>query len=429
MAGVPVAFLARTLKAIERRKSFAANAPCTDTNFNCHTALAEEILVQAGLFDMRIAGVTALGRAFLKATRERLARTAALSLLRQLLEAADGYNRSMDRCDDIEQIWLFGSLATDSETVGDINLAIFHTPLAPPGHEEVQCHDTEERIRILPANPTSPASAQLQRLLGDGDLFGAPPDPAYNVLHNPDDLVAMATPCMLVFTRESGIVQAPTPLSKHPKAASRLATMPPELTRADSDQLLSWRPVLQPLRANWGCDARGVWGQSRRVYAPDPATIGFYNDGGLGRLESANRDAVVILSHDDWRYFADRGLPQPPETFDGRFRALIHASGIFLELQRTITVIDDVTLEYTLSLSNCHKYRIYANNVKNINYINQIIGHYLAAVVHADTLCTKAFSPKTELIHYYTNMAGFEVIQAEMRSWTEILIETNGLGS
>jgi hypothetical protein len=427
IAGVPVTTLKAILNSIERTNTFRSAIELRSIGASqCDNAIAVEAAVHAGLIDPDRATLTHLGYAVLgSSSKARIPRHKAMELLRSLLTAAERCNADPDRSYDITEIWLFGSLMRSAGTVGDIGLAVKWE--GRPGTTlKERDHRTMARFHQLYPDAGWIEVWDMAKRLQDRDLFGERRASAYVVHRGIETIIAMAEPCMKVFSLADGIVAGPVPLQRHPDADTRDNSIRPRVTEEDRDRLLALRPSPRPLPANWSCMRSGYWSPDLRTFSLDPAKSGHYH---VARLltdfEKGKHRDLRIYARDDIRQLAEP-IPAPlADTFNGRELALIVTDFKKLALQRSMDITPDGAIIYNIALN---EYALPGQSppklrAAEVTAYEDIIGYYLATLVYADTLAIRRLAPSVEMIHFFSAMPGNEAIEARMRYWTDHLVK------
>ncbi|WP_159983028.1 MULTISPECIES: hypothetical protein [unclassified Novosphingobium] len=427
IAGVPVTTLKAILKSIERTNTFRSAIELRSIGASqCDNAIAVEGAVHAGLVDPDRATLTHLGYAVLgSSSKARIPRAKAMKLLRCLLTAAERCNADPDRSYDITEIWLFGSLMRGAETVGDIDLAVKWE-----GRPGTTLNESDQRT-MARFHQLYPDAGWVEvwdmaKRLQHRDLFGERRNSAYAFHRGIETIIAMAEPCMKVFSLAEGIVTAPVHLERHPNAKTRDESIRPRATDEDRDRLLTLQPVPRPLLANWSCMANGQWSPSPRMFALDPATSGYYHVARLViHFESGKFRNLQVYAHDDICKLLEPNPEALPDTFNGRELALIVTDYKKLALQRGMDVSPDGTIIYNITLSDYVLSDPSPRKLRTaeVTAYEDIIGYYLATLVYADTLAIRRLAPSTEMIHFFSAMPGNEAIEARMRYWTAHLVK------
>jgi hypothetical protein len=227
--GVPLARVRNLLKAW-RGTDLEAAASSTDVDIPLPDALAlaSELAAQGFIHPEGWIGaddddrfLTTKGLALaLAVSRKRTPLAKAQEIVDAVLRRAERNNADPARLHDIDEIWLFGSTAAGSATVGDVDVA-------------VEARPTERLLRIVedarrhglvdPALPKSllrnSGSGDIHRHLLDRTLHGARRNPLLSV-HDIELLKALHRPCRLLMTELGAIHDQPL-LPHHPASTGR----------------------------------------------------------------------------------------------------------------------------------------------------------------------------------------------------------------
>lgn len=427
IAGVPVTTLKAVLTSIERTNTFRSAIELQSVGASqCDNAIAVEAAIHAGLVDPDRAILTHLGYAVLESSsKASIPRHTAMQLLHSLLASAERCNADPDRTHEITEIWLFGSLMRGAETVGDIDLAVKWEGRPGPTLEE-RDQRTMARYRQLYPDAGWIEVWDMANRLQDRDLFGERRNSAYAVHRGVETLIAIAEPCMKVFSLAEGIISAPVLLQRHPDADTRDGFIRPRVIDEYRDRLRALRPTPRPMPANWSCLRNGHWSPSLRTFSLDPAKSGPYH---VGRLmtdfrKNGKHRNLRVYTHHDIRQLDEETITPLPDAFDGREFALIVTDFKKLSLQRRMDVGPGDAIIYNITLSD---YLLPGESHRKlpspeVTAYEDIIGYYLATLVYADALAIRKLDPSIEMIHFFSAMPGNDAIEARMRYWTAHLV-------
>lgn len=211
----------------------------------------EECLDRSFIEDRDGLIVTAAGEALARgkaSPRTPLAK--ALQVLDDFLTRVDAMNSDDEAVRYVEEVWLFGSVLRQAETVGDIDLAIA-TRRRPKyagksGYNRMLSHlhklfaDRDD----VPLNPPLywlPDFWHMRRA-----LFGAQRHRLLAVKEDMDELADLGVPCRLIYDRSrGGRVDAPM-LARHPTSKGRLNDIDPPAEFPDLTPT-----QLRPMDARW----------------------------------------------------------------------------------------------------------------------------------------------------------------------------------
>ena len=220
-------------------------------------AIVYEELLDRGLIDRDSGKVTEAGEVLLRS--KVVARTPlkkAKAVLDALLERIDKLNRDPETISRVDEVWLYGSMLREEAAVGDIDLAI--TRSTSPRFPNLDAR-VEQAKRLLVDIPEPPQSWtwEWDRIdwLFRRSIYGTRRHALLaGAKEGVEDLMAVATPCQLIYDRARGGRVADAIVPRHPQSKGRADTVDrlpvlPNLTPAR----------LQPMDARWvaGYDRRG----------------------------------------------------------------------------------------------------------------------------------------------------------------------------
>ncbi len=166
-------------------------------------------------------------------------------------------NADPDQVIYVDQVWLYGSVMRNTETVGDIDAA-FVTSRRPQWNnkwEEMRKHVRRiAKQRSISLPDSGMAYYRIDDILAERAMFGGKRHPLMSgVQSNIEDLIVLGVPCQLIYDRARGGPVQDLILSQHPKSKGR-----------ESDQPLpAIMPNLTPLTALRPMDGRWVSGYHR----------------------------------------------------------------------------------------------------------------------------------------------------------------------
>lgn len=194
--------------------------------------------------------LTEAGEAFARGSaKARTPLPKALSVLDGFLSRANALNADPDGIGYVDELWLFGSVLREEETVGDIDIAMVTS--RRPG-DQGNWEAFEKRIaRQIGDNPDAPERLRVwwggETWLRNYALFGKRRDGLLNgVQEGTHDLEQMGVPCRLIFDRQRGGRVTDDVLPRHPNSTGRSNTM------AEPGRLGDLKPApLRPMDARW----------------------------------------------------------------------------------------------------------------------------------------------------------------------------------
>lgn len=202
-------------------------------------------------------GITCAGVAVLQSTSSRTPKEKAQKHLADFLDRIDVLNASLSATRRVEEVWIFGSMLREVETVGDIDLAVSFSCGMPELEGAARQEEVlrQFRARRGPSKFIGSMIGMEEWMVSDAAFGGRMPTIFSGFHHGHDDLIALGVPCQLVYARARGGCVADPVLPRHPKSRGRKRGTPPVVTK---DTL---RPTpLQPMDARWitGYDGREV---------------------------------------------------------------------------------------------------------------------------------------------------------------------------
>jgi hypothetical protein len=261
-------------------------------------------------------------------------------------------NADADALFYVDEIWLFGSLLRQQDTVGDIDLAISTTRNRRHDlHSDGYASLVDERFYLVADAPqTLRYWYNREDWLRERAIFGVKRHPLLaGAQDGMDDLVSLAVPCRLLFDRKRGGRVDDDVLEQHPKSTQRSDTLRPQnvsLELAPSQ--------IRPMDARW------VSGFQPSGYVePSPIFRGWTDD--ARRVFSRYpRDLRVFVDDFVLGQFPWRPKALKAGGLDGRQRVLIanatEFSGVSIVLNRRIEILPDRWVLHA-ELSNVELYR------------------------------------------------------------------------
>ncbi len=204
-------------------------------------------------------GVTAAGISVIGSASSRMPKAKAEKCLSDLLDRIEAMNASPDTTRLIDEIWVFGSMLRDVETVGDIDIAVVSSCGRPDLEGKARIKEITRQFRDRRGPYKSIDSMiGMEEWLEKTAIFGGRMPKIFSGFHGGyDDLLALAVPCRLVYDRSRGGRVSDPVLPRHPKSTGRHASILPATTVEDI------QPVsLRPMDARWVCgydETMTVW--------------------------------------------------------------------------------------------------------------------------------------------------------------------------
>lgn len=167
--------------------------------------------------------------------------------LSRLLDRVEKINADPQSVTRVEQVWMFGSMITDAETVGDIDLGmkIGRNPAFEDDHVR------GEHIFTQFESAGGPASYRyewdMETWLFSKDLFGGKKWPLISgVIGGYQDIIHLGVPCQLVYDLDRGGRVDDAVLPLHPESEGRNPKAPAPVNESDI-----MPEVLRPIDARW----------------------------------------------------------------------------------------------------------------------------------------------------------------------------------
>jgi predicted nucleotidyltransferase len=298
-------------------------------------AIVFEECLDRGLIDPATTKLTEAGEAIARAkAKSRTPLAKAQSVLNEFLDRIEIFGRDPDGVQDVDQVWLFGSLMRGEDSVGDIDLAITKSrrPRFAHDHEGRQSHVDQLVAQRADAPRYWDWPWAKEDWLVNRALYGAKRHPLLvGVQEGTSDLQSLGVPCRLIYDRSRGGRVDDPILPRHPESRGRSNDLSPPAEMPD----LTPAPV-RPMDARW---VAGFWEVG--VVSPYDIFRGWTND--AHALFPRYPDGLRVvgddhnLSHYPW---TPKRLKKP--GLDGRNAvALISATewwGTSLTLRRHIEV-------------------------------------------------------------------------------------------
>lgn len=181
--------------------------------------------------------------------KSRTSSAKAWSVLNEILDRIEVLNQDPDGFENVDQVWLFGSLMRGEESVGDIDLAITKSRRGrfARDHEGRQRH-----VDLLVAQRPDARSywdwpwAKEDWLLNRA-LYGAKRHPLLaGVQNGTTDLQALGVPCRLIYDRSRGGRVDDPILPRHPESVGRSNDLSPPAEMPDLSP-----EAIKPIDARW----------------------------------------------------------------------------------------------------------------------------------------------------------------------------------
>ena len=310
-------------------------------------AIVYEELLDRGLIDRVSGKVTETGEVLIRSkvvTRTPLEK--AKAVLQALLDRIDDLNRDPEAISRVDEVWLYGSVLREEAAVGDIDLAIKRSTSPRFPKLDAQIEQAKLLLKDVPSQPQS-WTWERDRLdwLFNRAIYGARRHALLaGAKQGVDDLMAVATPCRLIYDRSRGGRVDDAIVPRHPQSKGRADTVDP-------------LPVLpnltpEPLRP---MDARWVAGYDRRGEVRPYDIFRGWTEDCVRLFPGHPRHLRIAAFGDDlgsssWR----PAVLEQPDLDGHRAVAVIRAtafSGLCVTLRRSIAEEDGGTL-LTASFGN-----------------------------------------------------------------------------
>lgn len=213
-------------------------------------AIVFEECLDRGLIDPATLKLTEAGETIARAkAKSRTPLPKAHSVLNEFLERIEALNRDPDAVQQLDQLWLFGSLMRGEETVGDIDLALTMSrrPRFATDHDGRCAHIEKLLAQHGDASVRWEESWIQEGWLTNRALYGTRRHPLLaGVQDGTSDLESLGVPCRLIYDRTRGGKVDDPILPRHPKSRGRSNDLSPPAEMPD----LTPAPV-RPMDARW----------------------------------------------------------------------------------------------------------------------------------------------------------------------------------
>jgi predicted nucleotidyltransferase len=213
-------------------------------------AIVFEECLDRGLIDPTITKLTETGEALaLARANPRAPLAKAQAVLNSFLDRIEALRRNPDGVQDVDQVWLFGSLMRGADSVGDIDVAVTRSrrPHFANDHEGRQRHVNQLLAKISDAPRDWAWPWSKEEWLFKRAIYGAKRHPLLaGARYGTDDLRALGVPCRLIYDRARGGRVDHLVLPRHPESLGRSNDVSPPIEMPN----LEPAPI-QPMDARW----------------------------------------------------------------------------------------------------------------------------------------------------------------------------------
>ncbi|MER8748097.1 hypothetical protein NKH57_02285 [Mesorhizobium sp. M1050] len=221
-------------------------------------AIVFEECLDRGLIDQETLKLTDSGEAIARAkAKRRTPYSQAQTQLDEFLDRVNALNQDPDAVNFVEEVWLFGSLLREQDSVGDIDLALkkARRPRYAGDYDGMLRHIDRLLSRISDAPSHWERRWSKEGWITDRVLFGSRRHPLLSgVQESTMNLIALAVPCRLIYDRKRGGRVNDPMLHRHPEAGERDSEIKAPAEMPD----LAPGPI-RPMDARWVADYR-KWG-------------------------------------------------------------------------------------------------------------------------------------------------------------------------
>ncbi len=208
-------------------------------------------------------GLTQAGFAFATAALKRTPRSKAEGVLGDLLDASAFSQGDPDFPIKISRIWTFGSILSDSETLGDLDIVV------EAEVDEAYRADPEALIDLAMEQGFTPRgslfeSDNAKRYLIRQHLYGGRRNPLLSEA-SVETLINLGCACKLVYDGSRGGIVSDPPLDRHPDSTGLAPGMRPKLDKPNLDPIGKIEPIPAALISpdDWSHDAWSATGLER----------------------------------------------------------------------------------------------------------------------------------------------------------------------
>jgi hypothetical protein len=213
-------------------------------------AIVFEECLDRRLIDREALKLTDSGEAVARAkVKRRTPLRQAHALLDAFLDRVDALNRDPEAVNFVEEVWLFGSLLREQESVGDIDLALKKTrrPEYAGDYDGMLRHVDRLLSKISDAPSHWERRWSKESWITSRALFGARRHPLLSgVQESAMNLISLAVPCRLIYDRKRGGRVHDPILQRHPEAGERDSEIKAPVEMLD----LAPTPI-RPMDARW----------------------------------------------------------------------------------------------------------------------------------------------------------------------------------
>ena len=213
-------------------------------------AIVFEECLDRGLIDPTITKLTETGEALaLAKANPRTPLAKAQAVLNSFLDRIEALRCNPDGVQDVDQVWLFGSLMRGADSVGDIDVAVTRSrrPHFANDHDGRQRHVNQLVAKMSDAPHDWAGPWSKEEWLVKRAIYGAMRHPLLaGAQYGTADLQALGVPCRLIYDRaRGGRVDDPV-LARHPESLGRSNNVSPPFEMPN----LEPAPI-QPMDARW----------------------------------------------------------------------------------------------------------------------------------------------------------------------------------
>lgn len=216
-------------------------------------AIVFEECLDRGLIDPTITKLTETGEALaLAKANPRTPLAKAQAVLNSFLDRIETLRRNPDGVQDVDQVWLFGSLMRGADSVGDIDVAVTRSrrPHFANDHDGRQRHVNQLVAKMSDAPHDWAGPWSKEEWLVKRAIYGAMRHPLLaGAQYGTADLQALGVPCRLIYDRARGGRVDDSVLARHPESLGRSNNVSPPFEMPN----LEPAPI-QPMDARWVAD-------------------------------------------------------------------------------------------------------------------------------------------------------------------------------
>ena len=213
-------------------------------------AIVFEECLDRGLIDPTITKLTETGEALaLAKANPRTPLAKAQAVLNSFLDRIEALRCNPDGVQDVDQVWLFGSLMRGADSVGDIDVAVTRSrrPHFANDHDGRQRHVNQLVAKMSDAPHDWAGPWSKEEWLFKRAIYGAMRHPLLaGAQYGTADLQALGVPCRLIYDRARGGRVDDLVLPRHPESLGRSNDVSPPIEMPN----LEPAPI-QPMDARW----------------------------------------------------------------------------------------------------------------------------------------------------------------------------------